>query len=258
MQNRISIMATVAILVMASIHAADARAVRSSAQTTGCSAGAISSELRDGHGSCMYPSAVFERGGRGAARVSRIRRATARDARAARSRALHVASRAANCGGRLSAVRTNSGAIACVASSAAGAFQGFVSALEATGYRIDFMGGWRAHGSCRLCNMHPRGLAIDINQTGRNRVTHRFPAGTTELAARYGLLHGAVWDHPDTGHFELLSESPTRYTYEARLSAYASADHASRRGARRRTAALTTVHAVTFTNGVATQGSGYR
>ena len=258
MQNRISIMATVAVLVTASIHAADARGVRSSAQLNGCSAGAVSAELRDGHGSCAYPSAAFERGGRGAARVSRIHRATARDVRATGSRVPHVASHGASCGGRLSAVRASTGAIACVASRAASEFQGFVSALEATGYRIDFMGGWRAHGSCRQCNMHPRGLAIDINQTGRNRVTRHFPSGVTELAAHYGLLHGAVWDHPDTGHFELLSESPTRYTYEGRLSAYASADHVGRRDARRRTAALTTARAVTLTDGIGTQGSGYR
>ena len=73
-----------------------------------------------------------------------------------------------------------------------------------------------------MCNMHPRGLAIDINQTGRNRVTRRFPSGVTALAAQYGLLHGAVWNNADAGHFELLSASPTRHVHRS-LEAYASA-----------------------------------
>ncbi|HUI97087.1 MAG TPA: hypothetical protein VLX44_15130 [Xanthobacteraceae bacterium] len=177
--------------------------------------------------------------------------------RASRVRAPSHARRAADCG-RLTTVRAGSGAIACVASAAASAFQGFVSALEATGYRIDFMGGWRAHGSCRRCDMHPRGLAIDINQTGRNRVTHRFPAGVTELAAHYGLLHGAIWSNADTGHFELLSASPTRYAYAERLNAYAAAEHDGGRNGRRRVAALAVAHATTDGSGSDMQGSGYR
>jgi hypothetical protein len=131
-----------------------------------------------------------------------------------------VTRHSANCYGSLTAVHALSGAVACVASRASSNFQGFVTALEQTGYRIDFMGGWRAHGSCRLCNMHPRGLAIDINQTGRNRVTHQFPSGVTALAARYGLLHGAVWSNADTGHFELMSESPTYAAYASELDGY--------------------------------------
>ena len=223
MKNQLSMAATAALLVAASIQSADARSVSAFVHSSGCSAGAVASELRDGHGSCQRVSAAPER---------------VRIVRSSRSHASHVARGSAGCGGRLSSVRSASGAVACVTSRAASAFQGFVSALEATGYRIDFMGGWRAHGSCRQCDMHPRGLAIDINQTGRNRVTHRFPAGVTELAAHYGLLHGAIWDHPDTGHFELMSESPTRWMYEARITAYASADGAGRRHSRRYAAAL--------------------
>ncbi len=241
MQKQISITATVAVLVAASIHSADARAVRSSVQVTACGAGVTSAELRDGHGSCTHETAALNH-------VDVSRRA--------RSRVVRVTPRGASCGGRLSAVRAHSGAIACVASRAASAFQGFVTALESSGYRIDFMGGWRAHGSCRECNMHPRGLAIDINQTGRNRVTHRFPAGPTELAARYGLLHGAIWGNADTGHFELLSESPTRYAYQDRLGAYASADRSGRRDRRHRTAALTATPAITASGETGTQGSG--
>jgi hypothetical protein len=107
--------------------------------------------------------------------------------------------------GGLVTLHTAAGLSYRVARSAAEAMRGFVAELEATGYRIAFIGGWRAHGSCRGCMMHPRGLAIDINQTGRNRVTRRLPAGVTEMAARHGLLHGAVWRHADAGHFEIAS-----------------------------------------------------
>jgi hypothetical protein len=130
-----------------------------------------------------------------------VRRAYVRHVRTVKHESSH------GCGA-LAAVHAGR-AVACVARSAVGAFQAFVSALESTGYRIDFMGGWWAHGSCRGCNMHPRGLAIDINQTARNRVTRRFPSGVTELAARYGILHGAVWHNADTGHFEVAQ--PGRY-----------------------------------------------
>jgi len=105
----------------------------------------------------------------------------------------------------LAAVTSASGKVAWVAPSAAGQFQGFVRDLEASGYRIDFMGGWRRHGSCRGCNMHPAGLAIDIDQIARNRLWRgkRLPEAATAIASRWGLLHGAVWRNADAGHFEV-------------------------------------------------------
>jgi hypothetical protein len=231
MRSLLSTSAIVAVLLATSaIRPADARHV-SSAHQSGC-------DVQQAEGGCASVSVSVS------ASAERVR-----SSRTARSRRGGAARRdAAGCGGSLSLIRAASGATACIAHSAAGAFQGFVSALEATGYRIDFMGGWRAHGSCRQCNMHPRGLALDINQTGRNRVTRRLPSGVTALAAHYGLLHGAVWSNADAGHFELLSESPTRF-------AYASADGGvvSRRG-RHQVAALGAVH----TDGAGLQGSGYQ
>jgi hypothetical protein len=168
----------------------------------------------------------------------------------------HTRARGSGCGFRMSTVRARSGATACVAYAAASAMQGFVNALEATGYRIDFMGGWRSHGSCRRCDMHPRGLAIDINQIGRNRVTRRFPPGVTALAERYGLLHGAIWPHADTGHFELLSASPSRYARGEKFGAYALASGDRALHGRRRTATLAAAHATVLPNGTARQGSG--
>lgn len=99
-------------------------------------------------------------------------------------------------------ISSRSGASASVSSYAAGRFQCLVSWLDSVGYRIQFMGGWRAHGSVSH-SKHPFGLALDINQTGRNRVTHSLPYGTTAAASNCGLLHGSVWHHPDTGHFEV-------------------------------------------------------
>ena len=102
-------------------------------------------------------------------------------------------------------IKSKAGPTAKVARSAAPKFQAFIDELEATGYRIRFMGGWRRHGSCRGCVMHPRGLALDINQTARNRVTDRFPAGIGQMAKRHGLFSGGGWrSTPDTGHFEVL------------------------------------------------------
>jgi len=237
MRSLLSTSAIVVVLLATSaIRPADARHVSSahlSAHPSGC-------DVRQTEGGCVSASPEH---------VQSTSAERVKSSRAVHSRRGGAARRdAAGCGGSLSLIRAASGATACIARSAAGAFQGFVSALEATGYRIDFMGGWRAHGSCRQCNMHPRGLALDINQTGRNRVTRRLPAGVTALAAHYGLLHGAVWSNADAGHFELLSESPTRF-------AYASADGGvvSRRG-RHQVAALS----VTHTDGAGMQGSGYQ
>lgn len=104
-------------------------------------------------------------------------------------------------------VRSDSGKTAKVASRYARQFQGFIDDLEAHGYRIDFMGGWRRSGTCRSCDAHPAGRAIDINQTARNRVTRKLPANVTSIAARHGICHGAIWDRPDGGHFEIAEKS---------------------------------------------------
>jgi hypothetical protein len=208
-------------------------------------AGSIqTSEARSSHHSTHYVSHTYSRS------ASHVRYGTRRYARLGRSHAAPVARGGAGCGS-LTAVHAHSGATACVSSSAASNFQEFVSALESTGYRIDFMGGWRAHGSCGRCNMHPRGLAIDINQTGRSRVTRGFPSGVTALAARYGLLHGAVWSHPDVGHFELASASPTFH------GVYASADRVRRRGGRHAVASMTGISMETPAVGGDRMGGGF-
>ena len=108
-------------------------------------------------------------------------------------------------------VRSVSGASATVAGHVAGKFQCLVNKLDAAGYKIKFMGGYRKHGSVRH-SKHPAGLALDINQTGRNRVIRPFPSGTTRMAEACGLFHGKLWRNDDAGHFETRSPYMDRYS----------------------------------------------
>lgn len=112
----------------------------------------------------------------------------------------HVLSEGA--GRAVGIVRSASGAAAHVAPRAAGAFQCLVSALDRQGYPIHFMGGYRAHGSVRH-SLHPMGLALDINQYGRNRTRPRMPSDEIALANSCGLISGAQWASGDSGHFQL-------------------------------------------------------
>jgi hypothetical protein len=99
-------------------------------------------------------------------------------------------------------IRSISGATAHVATRAAHAFQCLVDRLEAAGYPIRFMGGWRAHGSVRG-SLHPAGLALDVNQLARNRTRPAMPSNEIALANSCGLVSGAQWHWADSGHFQL-------------------------------------------------------
>ena len=116
-------------------------------------------------------------------------------------------------------IHSASGASAYVAPASAYKFQCIVNWLDARDYKIQFMGGYRAHGSVRQ-SKHPLALALDINQTGRNRVTRAFPAGVNQAAEGCGLLHGAVWAWKDQGHFEVPGQYAmlTRRTRRTRLA----------------------------------------
>ena len=99
-------------------------------------------------------------------------------------------------------VRSRSGATAHVADRAVSAFQCLVDRLDASGYRIRFMGGYRRHGSVKH-SLHPAGLALDINQYARNITRPRIPPTATSMARACGLIHGEVWGWADAGHFQL-------------------------------------------------------
>lgn len=104
-------------------------------------------------------------------------------------------------------LRTRSGKPYTVTAGAARSFRGFIGWLESTGYRIDAIGcvAVRRIAGTRTWSNHARATACDVNQTARNRVTRPLPPNTTTKAAEFGLLHGAVWRNPDTGHFELMA-----------------------------------------------------
>lgn len=92
-----------------------------------------------------------------------------------------------------------SGARTSVSAVARPHFQCLVDRLEAAGYRVDFMGGYAARSGP---SAHPTGNAVDINQTGRGRVTRAFPAGLEAMCAACGVYSGAHFG--DLGHFEML------------------------------------------------------
>jgi hypothetical protein len=99
---------------------------------------------------------------------------------------------------------TCGGRTARVAARAKAPFERFCADLTASGYPIKFMGGWRPSGSCAGCNMHPKGLAIDINQVARGKVTVRMDkAAVSRMARAAGLVSGGDWCRGDLGHFEL-------------------------------------------------------
>lgn len=112
-------------------------------------------------------------------------------------------------------IRAASGATARVAASATGAFQCLVDRLEAAGYPVRFMGGWRARGSVRG-SLHPAGLALDVNQLRRNVTRPAMPSNEIALANGCGLVSGAQWAHGDSGHFQLGGWAGGRRHYASR------------------------------------------
>jgi D-alanyl-D-alanine carboxypeptidase len=99
-------------------------------------------------------------------------------------------------------VKAASGAVAYVAKSATGAFQCVVNSLEKVGYPVRFMGGFANSGHIRH-SLHYVGLALDINQVGRNETKPAMPSNEIEIANACGLISGRQWSRsPDSGHFQ--------------------------------------------------------
>lgn len=101
-------------------------------------------------------------------------------------------------------VRASSGARAKVNPQYASRFQCLVRGLEARGYHIRFMGGYRHTriAGTRIWSKHASGRAIDINQVGRNRCRGGCPR-FEGIARSCGLTDGKDWRHADAGHFEV-------------------------------------------------------
>ncbi|WP_166304308.1 hypothetical protein [Bradyrhizobium sp. 2S1] len=110
-------------------------------------------------------------------------------------------------------------------------FQGFINDYEKAGGVIGPESGTlgsRPHNA----SGHPIGAAIDINQVGygvRGRGGRTLPTDVeNSLAAKWGLVSGANWRRPDTGHFGIRSEKAARDALIAQGMAPAQAESAAK------------------------------
>jgi hypothetical protein len=116
--------------------------------------------------------------------------------------------------GRHNLVDCKSGASTSVSDAMLPHAQCLLRWLDAMGYPVREIGGY---GERHNPSAHPTGNALDVNQLSRNVVSVRFPAGVTQAASNCGLVHGAIWSYPDTGHFEM----PNKYGYTGFYHHYA-------------------------------------
>jgi hypothetical protein len=125
-----------------------------------------------------------------------------------------------NTGIELSTITTKSGKSFQVAKILSKQFQGFIDELEATGYKIKSIGGYRKAGTGggtgpadpdydKERYSHPYGASIDINPSqnpyGKSLITD-MPDNISEIAARHGLGWGGNWNSvKDAMHFSAMS-----------------------------------------------------
>lgn len=90
-----------------------------------------------------------------------------------------------------------------------GNFQGFINALEASGYKINSIGGYnnRLTRGSGTPSEHAFGNAIDINPgtnpSVRGQLITNMPDNVSQLAADNGLIWGGNWNSlKDAMHFE--------------------------------------------------------
>lgn len=99
---------------------------------------------------------------------------------------------------QLTTVRTKSGKSVQVGAAYASNFQGFINDLEATGYKINSIGGYADRPNVnnpKVKSYHAMGAAIDINPGANpNKSTKTdLPPETGALAAKWGLGWGMNW-----------------------------------------------------------------
>jgi hypothetical protein len=119
--------------------------------------------------------------------------------------------------GGLTTIRTDSGKSFTVASAYADNFKGFLNDYEKSGGVIGPDSG--GVGNRGNASYHPRGMAIDLNQTGygvRSRLGTTLPQGTEdELAAKWGLFPGSQFKRrSDIGHFEVRNREAAQAAIE--------------------------------------------
>ena len=103
--------------------------------------------------------------------------------------------------GNLAKITTESGKSAWVAEEHAAKFQGFINDLEATGYKINDLGGYNYRPNVndpKYLSFHGLGAAIDINPTQNPNGTNKtdMPKETADLARKHGLGWGMSFQDP--------------------------------------------------------------
>lgn len=92
-------------------------------------------------------------------------------------------------------------------------FQGFINDYEKAGGVLGPESGTLGHRPHNASG-HPIGAAIDINQVGygvRGRGGRTLPVETeNEIAKKWGMVSGANWRRPDTGHFGIKNVEEAR------------------------------------------------
>ena len=110
--------------------------------------------------------------------------------------------------GETEVVTSGSGAKFRVAKAGAANFRGFIKDYEGAGGKILPGSSGGLAGRPGNASYHPLGRAIDINQTGRNRILGGLPGGIAQeeaLAHKWGLRAGSEFGSPDRGHYEINS-----------------------------------------------------
>lgn len=100
------------------------------------------------------------------------------------------------------------GATARVSPKYAALFQAYINDLESQGAVVYYMGGYR-RGPCANYSLHPCGMALDVCQDRRDKVSGlrncHLPSRSqlARTAASHGLFEGGQWCHGDMGHVQV-------------------------------------------------------
>jgi hypothetical protein len=125
--------------------------------------------------------------------------------------------------GNLAKITTESGKSTWVAEEHAAKFQGFINDLQATGYKINDLGGYNYRANVNNPNylsFHGLGAAIDINPAQNPNGTNKtdMPKETADLARKWGLGWGMSFQDPmhfSAAKFEGGSADIPRQKYSA-------------------------------------------
>lgn len=130
-----------------------------------------------------------------------------------RGSANHMRGQYGAAGDNLVRIETPSGKTAQVHKDAAPSFQGFLSDLEKSGYKVNDLGGYNhrnIRGGSGL-SQHAYGNAIDINPAQNPQYGGtNMPPNVSDMAAKWGLSWGGDWSsrYRDPMHFEWTGRRP--------------------------------------------------